>query len=264
MTPPMMPGSAIVPPLVRQRLPDLSGTAAKLAIALSGYVNGKTGDAFPSNKLLMRDAGITSWETFRHARKELAGCGLTWTAGKGDRLTVYRWNGVSPKIGESPIFGVSESPEIGVSDLTVQVTAQQEQPTSRHASHAGAKAKRGASGKTPGPPVWGWWVDANREAGPDPLRIGPDLGAARELGKAVTRGELTESELRGCLTLYLADDDAWLVKQGHALRHLAGRIGAYRAGAKELDAPPLDPALVDRIEAEAAEQERKNHAARLD
>ena len=183
MTPPMMPGSAIVPPLVRQRLPDLSGTAAKLAIALSGYVNGKTGDAFPSNKLLMRDAGITSWETFRHARKELAGCGLTWTAGKGDRLTVYRWNGVSPKIGESPIFGVSESPEIGDSDLTVQVTAQQEQPTSRHASHAGAKAKR-APGRRRGRTVCGAFGSARTETpGTGPLRIGPDLGAARELGR---------------------------------------------------------------------------------
>ena len=260
MTPPMMPGSAIVPPLVRQRLPDLSGTAAKLAIALSGYVNGKTGDAFPSNKTLMENAGITSWRTFRHARKELAGCGLTWKAGNGKALTTYRWNGVSAKNAESSISTVCNVPQITDCNLKQQVTVNEEHPPPRETARAGAKAKRRASTKTPGPPVWGWWVDANREAGqPDPVGIGPDLGAARELGKAIARGEMTETELRGCMALYLADDDTWLAKQGHALRLLAGRIGAYRARAKELEPPPMDPAEIDRIEADAAEAERGRH-----
>lgn len=255
MTPPMIPGSAIVPPSVRHRLPNLSGTAAKLAIALAGYVNAKTGDAWPSNKRLMADAGITSWETFRHARKELAGCGLNWTAGKGDKLTTYRWNGVSPKIGESPIFGVSESPEIGLSDLAEQVTAQQEQPTS---GASRPKAKRRASTKTPGPNVWAWWIAAHRDAGHgDPLTVGPDTKAGKELGKLIVSGQITEADMRGCMALYLADDDAWLGKQGHALRLLAGRIGAYRARAKDLEPPPMDPAEVERIEADAAEGEGK-------
>jgi hypothetical protein len=129
--------------------------------------------------------------------------------------------------------------------------------SSRDASHADAATKRSATAKAPGPNVWRLWIGVHKDAGqPDPLRIGPDLGAARELGKAVARGEMTETELRGCMALYLADDDTWLVKQGHALRHLAGRIGAYRAYTKELEPPPMDPAEIDRIEADAAKAER--------
>ena len=53
------------------------------------------------------------------------------------------------------------------------------------------------------------------------------------------------------MELYLGDQDAWLMKQGHALRHLSGRIGAYRNRIANEDPPPLDPALVDQIEAHA-------------
>jgi hypothetical protein len=261
----MMPGSAIVPPVVRQRLPDLSGTAAKLAIALSGYVNAKTGDAFPSNQTLMRDAGITDWRTFRDARKELAGCGLTWVTGLGARRTTYRWSrvsvknaeGVSVKNTESVILGDCKKPSGGICNLTPQVTVNREQPISRDASHAGAKAKRRASTKATGPNVWGWWVDANRDAGqPDPVRIGPDLKAGQALGKLVASEELTETEVRECMTLYLGDTDAWLARQGHALRHLAGRLNAYRNRAREQDPPPLDADLVDEIETRAEKGQR--------
>ena len=80
-----------------------------------------------------------------------------------------------------------------------------------------------------GPPVWKWWVDANRTAGqPDPLSVGPDLGAGRELGKLVASGSITEAALRHCMALYLADDDGFLLKKGHALRFLSGQLNGYR------------------------------------
>ncbi len=102
--------------------------------------------------------------------------------------------------------------------------------------------------------VWGWWIDANRDAGrPEPLKAGPDLGAARELGRLVSVGNVSEDELRRCMALYLGDDDGFLRKTGHALRHLSGRINAYRAVMAANEPPTLDRAFVDDLERDAAE-----------
>jgi len=76
--------------------------------------------------------------------------------------------------------------------------------------------------------VWAWWVVANRDAGRrDPISAGPDTNTGKTLAKKIQRGELTESELRECLSRYLRDEDKWLKKQGHALRHPQSRLNAY-------------------------------------
>jgi hypothetical protein len=99
-----------------------------------------------------------------------------------------------------------------------------------------------------------WWIAANREAGRDaPVVDGPLTGAAKNLGKLITSGQVTGEELRRCMAMYLADDTPFLVDNGHALRFLnGGRIDAYRNRAREQDPPPLDADLVDQIEAHAA------------
>jgi hypothetical protein len=254
---------AYLPDAVINAWPKLSPSAKAVAVALASFMNGK-GECWPGVKALLERSGLRKPQTVADAVAELERMAVVNVQWRARRARVFSWAKVPPdgtnenagerhnRETESAVARHPKMPLRGTGNNTKNNTT-----SSRHASHAGAKAKRGASRKTPGPPVWGWWVDANREAGPDPLRIGPDLGAARELGKAVTRGELTESELRGCMALYLADDDTWLVKQGHALRHLAGRIGAYRARVKELEPPPMDPAEIDRIEADAAESERE-------
>jgi hypothetical protein len=46
--------------------------------------------------------------------------------------------------------------------------------------------------------------------------------------------------------LFVDDPDPWLVKQGHALRHLPGRVNGYRATAKPRGAnAPLEPCEAD-------------------
>ena len=69
--------------------------------------------------------------------------------------------------------------------------------------------------------VVGLTPEAARRGGPDPLSVGPDLGAGRELGKLVACGSIAEAALRHCMALYLADDDGFLLKKGHALRFLS-------------------------------------------
>jgi hypothetical protein len=72
--------------------------------------------------------------------------------------------------------------------------------------------------------VWARWVDANRAAGnPDPVPDGPDVKAAQRLAKLVKADEVVT-----LLESYLGDRDAFIVKQGHALRLMPGRINAYR------------------------------------
>lgn len=123
---------------------------------------------------------------------------------------------------------------------------------------AGTKAKSKAKpeGSAPnGGTVWGEWVDANRAADrKDPSATGQDTRAAKELAHLLPDA----AERVRILRQYLADPDPWLTKQGHALRHLAGKLDAYRNGT----APPVDPGDPDgpAIDALCAQIRAKNRA----
>jgi hypothetical protein len=81
--------------------------------------------------------------------------------------------------------------------------------------------------KDPKPNAWAIWLEANRQAGlKDPADFGPDTKAGKELAKRITDPD----ELKKIFAAYLADHDPFLAKQGHALRLLPGRVGAYLNG----------------------------------
>ena len=125
------------------------------------------------------------------------------------------------------------------------------------------KPKRPASTKAnAGPPVWGWCVDAHREAGlPDPTPDGQNTAAGKALGKLILSQHLTEAELKDCLALYLADDGKFLSDNGHALSLLPKRLDAYRQKFAESEPPPLSPeayAELMEIEEEEARKVRAN------
>lgn len=87
-----------------------------------------------------------------------------------------------------------------------------------------ATGSKAAPAGNNGGKVWAAWVDANRAAGnPDPIPAGPDTQAAKLLAKS-----LDADEVEDVLDAYLADPDPWLADKGHALRHLAGKVGKYR------------------------------------
>lgn len=73
--------------------------------------------------------------------------------------------------------------------------------------------------------VWGIWVDANRELGRvDPVRVGPDLGASKQLQSI----GMTDDQLKEIMRHYLLDADNYISGQGHPLRLLAARINKYQ------------------------------------
>ena len=102
-------------------------------------------------------------------------------------------------------------------------------------------------------------MDAHREAGlPDPTPDGQNTAAGKALGKLILFQHLTEAELKDCLALYLADEDRFLVSNGHALSLLPKRLDAYRQKFADSEPPPLDPAYIEQLEADAAEYDAKH------
>ena len=87
-----------------------------------------------------------------------------------------------------------------------------------------ARAKPAAV-KEPAPNVWAEWCDANKRAGRAyPLPVPKNLGAARELAKAVS-----DVAARAVLfDRYLSDRNPFIAGQGWPLCLLPGRADAYR------------------------------------
>lgn len=76
---------------------------------------------------------------------------------------------------------------------------------------------------------WGLWVDLHKAKGlAQPPAFGQDTYASKQLAKAFPVLE----ELSKFMALYLADTDPFLVKNSHALRHMATRIGVYQNAAR--------------------------------
>jgi hypothetical protein len=235
----------VLPDALIAAWPKLSPPAKAVAVALASCMNAE-GECWPSVAALRGRSGIQKAHTLAAAVAELVDAHLVEVHWRARRSRSFAWAKVPPG-------GIIENKAVAAPPAATAPPAVPEcQDAPPDAPEGAGRDKRARSDK--GPPkgnVWCWWICANREAGhDDPLRLGPDLGAARELGRLVASGQITEADLRGCMALYLADGDAWVVKHGHALRHLPGRIGAYRNRVKELEPPPLDPALVERIEAE--------------
>ena len=117
----------------------------------------------------------------------------------------------------------SESVEMGEMNA-VYVTLEMAIAAVQRMMGAGVRAKPAAV-KEPAPNIWAEWCDANRRAGRAyPLSVPKNLGAAREIGKAITdvgaRAELFDK--------YLADTDRFIAGQGWPLCLLPGRAEAYR------------------------------------
>lgn len=90
-------------------------------------------------------------------------------------------------------------------------------------------------------PAWAIWIDLHRERKmPDPMKSEKDTAASRNLAEYIKDAV----ELKAVMAAYLDDSDAWVVKQGHALRHLQGKVAAYRNTAALVpDGPGWTPYL---------------------
>jgi hypothetical protein len=79
---------------------------------------------------------------------------------------------------------------------------------------------------------WACWIDACRECGrPDPVPVGADTKASAEMAQFFKEDRAVMLRV---FKRYLADPDPFLIKQGHALRLLPGRVNAYRAAVSDV------------------------------
>lgn len=99
------------------------------------------------------------------------------------------------------------------------------------------------------PNAWKLWVDLHDERHqPRPAALGPDTKAGKELAAALT----DEAELRYTLSAFLNDSDVFLERNGHALRHLPGRLQAYRVAYQKAQRREAAEEAREREEAELA------------
>lgn len=121
----------------------------------------------------------------------------------------------------------NEGPEFQL-EADIRIPSPQPKNSSPEApaaqSSRASKAKRdSAKPKGPGN-VWQMWIDIHRDHKlPDPVPSGPDTKASGEIG----RMGLSDEEIIAILRLFRRDEDKWLKNQGHALRHLPGRMNKY-------------------------------------
>lgn len=98
----MKTGSSIIPPAVVAAIPDLSGSAVRLAVVLGKYTD-QDGRCYPRTDTLMKDAGIKNWNTFSRARTELKSHGLLdWHQRSRRRSIEYSWTTPVPSASEGP------------------------------------------------------------------------------------------------------------------------------------------------------------------
>ena len=119
---------------------------------------------------------------------------------------------------------------------STKTVALQEVVKNKKEPPASAARAPGADRKSkPKPNVWALWIRAWRESGrePPPMRVGSALAAAKRLGELIPRDIPDEAALFEIFRRFLADDDPFLVKQGHNLALLSSRIDRYTQPAAE-------------------------------
>jgi len=127
-------------------------------------------------------------------------------------------------------------------------------------SKSESEQKKPAAEKVNG---WAIWVDINRERNRvDPIPAGPDTKAAKFLTDNIDGIQAVKDVMR----LFLDDGDPFLQRNGHALRHITGRVNAYLNLADQMfgggDADDISDilAIEEQIaKQEAEERERKQN-----
>jgi len=234
-----MPPFAYLPQHLLVAWPRLSSGAKAVAVALACHMNG-SGECWPSVEALRKLAGFAQRRSVENALRELRERKVISVTPRGHhRTNLYRWSDPNRNAGSG-----SPDPNAGAPGPERERGTEQYHEHNTTPAPAREGPKRADVGEEkkarPGRPspnapegrrpnVWTLWVEARRERGlREPIRDGPDLGAAKRLGGMVARGELTEDELRSVMRAYLADRDPFIARNGHGLRHLhGGRIARY-------------------------------------
>ena len=227
---------AYLPDCVMEAWPGLSPSEKACVGALASFFSRKKKtdrlSGCPGNKALLERSGLKREQTLSRAIAGLIDKGLIERQRRFHKSAIYWW------AEQDPTPSVESTP-------CVDSTPNRGQPNEKCGHTRGVpiegdqlpRASRSGESDTPnGGHVWGLWLAANRDAGRrDPVTVGKDTAAAKNLSKMVRDGELTLDELRSALEAYLGNGDDWFGKQGHPLSMLPGRLNAY------LNGPPMSP-----------------------
>jgi len=223
---------------------ELVESRAYAALPLSGQVvlfvlelrmNDDSGEGWPSLDTLQHETGL-SRKSVKKGVRELASRGLIEIEDRGAGSPgrpqfVYHRKEIQPGY---VVTGLRRN-----RDTTGQKPGDVVPPNRK-----GIGKKKSLSAKSDKQPskvkAWSLWIDCNREAGrADPVKVGPDLGAAKSLGALIGESIPSADDLPRIMAAFLADSDPFLLKQGHPLRLLPGRINAYlnnlEAGQREAE-----------------------------
>jgi len=208
--------------------------ALRVGIALSLFM-GQEGNCWPSRSKLSSRTGLDGRAVTR-ALRDLEKCGFMSIVHRPGRSSTYtltpgrndprlKQPSVEKTLGQTDLYTLGQ---IDPPERTIELT--KEKITKRTRKKADSKKSGASTKKHNGGSVWVWWVDANRAAGRrDPVRSAPDLRAAKNISGMINNGELTEEKLKGAMEAYLAMTEPFIVKEGHALRFLAGKLPALFA-----------------------------------
>ena len=181
-----------------------------------GTLSDDNGDLTPEDMALITEAPA---EIFAEAIKPLLDVG--WLEGSEPV-------GISPTNSETP--GKFPPRRQGRQDKE-EKTGQDKEVSPPKQTGGGDSGEKPVRKSTP----WGLWIDLHRARNlADPIALGEDLSASKQLAKAIPDLD----EMTRLMACYLDDPEPFLAKNGHALRHLPTRINAYRNphGTKE---PPI-------------------------
>jgi len=112
------------------------------------------------------------------------------------------------------------------------------------------KVKAAKMPKDSKPNAWAIWIDINRELGrADPFASGKDTKAAKSILSQIQDPE----KFKDILRQYLADDDRFLMQNGHSISFLSSKINKYLNQSHQQsydDEQGCDDAIIEAIEAE--------------
>jgi hypothetical protein len=108
---------AIIPAAALERLPALSGAAAKILVAFGMFMS-RDGECWPSREAIMKASGVRKPHTIAAAIRELVEIGILNVARRPNRSSIYTWAEV-PESGTtgSAHLRHSEVPENGTTFL---------------------------------------------------------------------------------------------------------------------------------------------------
>lgn len=220
---------AYIPEYVIDKWHAISFPAKAVVVTIASFMGTDNQPCFPSINSLMIRSGIKTRRTVRKAINELVEEKLMSVERQEGKSNLYSWTKpLAIRAGGTPNTTGNKCPTTPYTKCTPKDTNKDTKKDTKKDTTRRDDKKNGRQSQINGGTVWKWWVGANNSAGRRaPVRNGADLAAAKSLAKQIVAEEIGKEELLSSMTIFLADEDKFLIKNGHGLRFLPGKMNAY-------------------------------------